>query len=85
VGIWYSVFLVPASPGLIAAANGTAMAVGAVVAAYSGILPIPLQRRLGLHRRRLLQLIDALERQPSGSVVVGANTSWEAGGGLRRT
>jgi hypothetical protein len=39
------------------------MAVGAVVAAFRGIIADPLQRRLGLHRRRLLQLIDALERQ----------------------
>jgi hypothetical protein len=39
------------------------MAAGAVVAAFSGIIADPLQRRLGLHRRRLLRLVDALEAQ----------------------
>jgi hypothetical protein len=43
------------------------MAGGAVVAAFSGIMADPLQRRLGLHRGRLLRLIDALEVQFSGN------------------
>ena len=33
------------------------------MAAFSGIIADPFQRRLGLHRRRLLRLIDAMERQ----------------------
>jgi hypothetical protein len=65
-GIWYGFFPVAASPGLIAGTTGTVMAAGAIVAAFSGIIADPLQRRLGLHRRRLLRLIDALERQFSG-------------------
>ena len=35
---------------------------GAVLAAFSGVITDPLQRRLGLHRRRLSRLLDALER-----------------------
>jgi hypothetical protein len=62
-GFWYGFFPIAASPGLIAGATGTVMAAGAVLAAFSGIIADPLQRRLGLHRRRLLRLIDALERQ----------------------
>jgi hypothetical protein len=65
-GIWYSFFPVTASPGLIAGATGTVMAAGAVMAAFSGIIADPLQRHLGLHRRRLLRLIDALEEQFNG-------------------
>jgi hypothetical protein len=66
-GIWYGFFPVAASPGLIAGTTGSVMAAGAIVAAFSGIIADPLQRRLGLHRRRLLRLIDALERQFSGN------------------
>jgi hypothetical protein len=62
-GFWYGFSPIAASPGLIAGATGTVMAAGAVLAAFSGIIADPLQRRLGLHRRRLLRLIDALERQ----------------------
>ena len=62
-GIWYSFFPVAVSPGLIASSTGAVMAAGAAVAAFSGIIADPLQRRLGLHRRRLLRLIDALEAQ----------------------
>jgi hypothetical protein len=66
-GIWYGFFPVAASPALIAGATGAVMAGGAVVAAFSGIMADPLQRRLGLHRGRLLRLIDALEVQFSGN------------------
>jgi hypothetical protein len=58
-GIWYGFFPVAASPSLIAGATGSVMAAGAIMAAFSGIIADPLQRRLGLHRRRLLRLIDA--------------------------
>src|SRR6266567_3091692 len=70
-GIWYTVFPVAASPGLIASVTGTVIAAGAVVAAFSGIVADPFQRRLGLHRRRLLRLIDALERRFSGGGEAG--------------
>jgi hypothetical protein len=36
---------------------------GAVVAAFVGVLTDPLQRVTGLHRRRLLRLIDAVHQQ----------------------
>lgn len=61
--VWYAAFPAAASPGLIASVTGGLMAAGAVAAAFSGIVTDPLQRRLGLHRRRLLRLIDAIERQ----------------------
>ena len=37
-----------------------------LLAALSGIVTDPLQRRLGLHRRRLLRLLRALEGILSG-------------------
>jgi hypothetical protein len=70
-GVWYTVFPVAASPGLIVSVTGTVMAAGAVMAAFSGIIADPLQRHLGLHRRRLLRLIDALERRFSGDGEAG--------------
>jgi hypothetical protein len=39
------------------------LAVSSVAAAFAGIIADPVQRALGLHRRRLLRLIDALEQQ----------------------
>jgi hypothetical protein len=62
-GLWYGVFPVAASPALIAGLTGGLIGVGAIAAAFSGIIADPVQRRLGLHRRRLLRLIDALEGQ----------------------
>ena len=60
--LWYTLFPVSASPALILSMTGGLMAASAVLAAFSGIVADPVQRRLGLHRRRLLRLIDALER-----------------------
>src|SRR5262249_56531160 len=65
-GLWYAAFPVATSAGLIISVTGTLMAGGAVAAAFSGIIADPFQRRFGLHRRRLLRLIDALERQFMG-------------------
>lgn len=61
--LWYSAFPAAAPSGLVAGVTGGLLAVGAVAAAFSGIVTDPIQRRLGLHRWRLLRLIDAIERQ----------------------
>lgn len=59
-GIWYGWYPAAASPGLLALTIGGALLAGAVLSAFSGILTDPLQRRLGLHRRRLLRLVARL-------------------------
>jgi hypothetical protein len=53
----------PAEPsaGLVVATTGALAVLGSVIAAFSGIVTDPIQRVLGVHRRRLLRLIDALE------------------------
>jgi hypothetical protein len=61
-GIWYSIFPVQASPFLIAGATAGVLGVAAVATAFAGIVSDPVQRALGLHRRRLHALIDSLER-----------------------
>ncbi len=60
---WYGAFPVAASAGLIAMVTAGAAGAGAMVAAFVGVLTDPLQRVTGLHRRRLLRLIDAVHRQ----------------------
>jgi len=54
-------FAVAPSAELLATVIGAFAVVGALFAVFSGILTDPLQRFIGLHRRRLLRLIDALE------------------------
>ncbi|HJU20238.1 MAG TPA: DUF6635 family protein, partial [Stellaceae bacterium] len=59
--IWYGWYPVAAGPGLTAVTIGGALAAGTLLSAFSGIATDPLQRRLGVHRRRLQRLLDALE------------------------
>src|SRR5262249_26134739 len=49
-----------------AAASGSALAVLGVLAAFGGVIADPVQRRLGLHQRRLDRLIDALDADLRG-------------------
>jgi hypothetical protein len=61
--LWYGFVPAAASPVLIAGVTGGLLAVSSIGAAFAGLLADPVQRHLGLHRRRLLRVIDALERQ----------------------
>jgi len=65
---YYAVFPAAASPALIAGTAGTVLAVGAVLTAFAGVLTDPLQRRMGLHKRRLTKLLNALEKELVGRV-----------------
>jgi hypothetical protein len=61
--LWYSVFpAVPSAP-LLFSLSGALLTGGTVLAAFAGIIADPVQRRLGLHQRRLRRMIDAMERQ----------------------
>lgn len=66
-GMWYGVFPTHASPALVIAAVAFMAMLGAIVAAFAGVLADPVQARLGIHRRRLLRLIDTLETELAGS------------------
>jgi hypothetical protein len=66
-GVWYSVFPVGPSPGLIALTLFGLMILGAVVAAFAGVIADPVQVRLGIHRRRLLRLFDTLDAEMHGA------------------
>ena len=62
-GLWYGMF--PAAPSLllVGGLTGGLMLAAASLAAFAGMITDPVQRRLGLHQRRLLRMLDALERQ----------------------
>jgi len=62
-GMWFGLFPAAVSPVLLVGVTGGLLAVGAVAAAFAGIVADPLQRKLGIHQRRLHRLIETLERQ----------------------
>ena len=61
-GLWYAMFPAAPSFALLAGMTGGLMLLASTAAAFAGMVADPVQRRLGLHRRRLLALIDAMER-----------------------
>ena len=61
--LWYGAFPASASGAMVASTTAGLMLSASVLAAFAGVVADPVQRGLGLHRRRLLRLIDALERQ----------------------
>ena len=65
-GLWYAWFPVQPSAGLLFGATGGLMLLSAVTAGFAGVVGDPLQRALGLHGRRLHQLIDVLGRELRG-------------------
>ena len=64
--LWYGVFPAAAPAALSIGLTGGLLAAGAVIGAFSGVVSDPIQRRLGLHHRRLKRLIDCLERELTG-------------------
>ncbi len=67
-GLWYSVFPVGPSPAMVAGTVVLLVMAGAVVAAFAGVIADPVQARLGIHRRRLMRLVDSIEADLSGMV-----------------
>lgn len=65
-GLWYGVFPVtPSLPATVGVTVGLALAFS-VLSAFAGVAADPIQRRLGLHRRRLERLVAAIERSLAG-------------------
>ena len=59
-GLWYGVFPVGVAPWLMVVVVIVLVMLGAMMAAFAGVLADPVQVRLGIHRRRLRRLIAAL-------------------------
>ena len=64
--LWYGVFPAAAPAALSIGLTGGLLAAGAVIGAFSGVVTDPVQRKLGLHQRRLRRLVDCLERELTG-------------------
>ncbi|HEX3982457.1 MAG TPA: DUF6635 family protein, partial [Acidisoma sp.] len=61
---WYVPFpIAPPAAGLVMTTTGGLMLASASLAAFAGIIADPVQRRLGLHQKRLEKMVGALERQ----------------------
>lgn len=61
--LFFGAFPATAPAMFTAGVTAGLVGLGALLATFSGVLTDPLQRRLGLHQRRLLRLIDALEHE----------------------
>ena len=70
-GVWYGLFPLAPSLGLVASTTGGLMLGASIFAAFAGVVSDPIQRAVGLHRRRLLRMIDALERQITNPSATG--------------
>lgn len=62
-GVYYGLFPVAPSVGLIATTTGGLMIAATTFAAFAGVISDPIQRALGLHEARIIRMIDTLERQ----------------------
>jgi len=60
---WYGMFPVSPPAALVAGLSGGLMAGAVLVASFAGIVADPVQRRFGLHQRRLNRMLDAMQRQ----------------------
>ena len=60
---WYGLFPVAPSLGLVASTTGGLMLAASVFAAFAGVVSDPVQRALGLHRARLMRMVNTLEQQ----------------------
>ena len=60
-GIWYGLFPVEPSWTLIAGITSGLLFLSSVGAAFAGVVADPVQHSLGIHRRRLERLVDAIE------------------------
>ena len=62
-GVWYGLFPVVPSALMTLGTTGGLMLGATTFAAFAGVVSDPIQRALGLHRARLMRMLDALERQ----------------------
>lgn len=61
-GMWYGLFPASVSTAFTASVTGATLGAGALFAAFAGVFADPVQRKLGIHRKRLHRLIDAIEQ-----------------------
>lgn len=62
-GVWYGMFPAAPAAGLVAGLTGGLMLAATTFAAFAGVVSDPIQRALGLHKARLMRMLDRLEAQ----------------------
>jgi len=67
--LFYSLFphAAAASTGMVAGVTGGVAAIAGIIAAFAGLITDPAQKALGLHEKKLADLLTALEKQLSDS------------------
>ena len=60
---WYGLFPVAPAASLLFGLSVGLLLLGSVLASFAGVVTDPIQRLLGMHQRRLLRMIAAMERQ----------------------
>lgn len=62
-GAFYAVVPVSASTGAIVLSTGGIAALLGVISAFGGVISDPLQKKLGMHQKKLNKLVDSMEHQ----------------------
>jgi hypothetical protein len=70
-GLWYGLFPPEATLALSLAALASLLMAAALVSAFAGLIADPLQVALGIHRRRLVRLVNSLETTFTGEKPAG--------------
>jgi hypothetical protein len=70
-GLWYGLFPPQATLALSFLALSGLLILAALVSAFAGLIADPVQIALGIHQRRLLRLVDALEAAFTGTTDAG--------------
>ncbi len=72
-GVWYGFFPAKASAFAAAGLTGALVLAPAMLTAFAGVAADPVQARLGIHDRRLVRLLDALEDRLLGEAKADFN------------
>lgn len=64
--VWYGAFQPGATASQIARTVAALLVLASLVTTFAGLLADPIQAHLGIHRRRLLRLVDAVESDMKG-------------------
>jgi hypothetical protein len=64
--LYYGLFPASVSAGLLATTTGSLIVALSILTAGAGVITDPLQQAMGLHKRKLLKLLDALKDELDG-------------------
>lgn len=65
-GVWYGLFPASVTTTMVVSTTAAVFAAGAVATAFAGVIADPVQRRFGIHQKRLNRIIDNIENDLTG-------------------